>query len=177
MSDPSRERRRRLIVDVASQGRMVRRLGSIPLSFLFAQAVVTAILMRWLLDEVAELRVEVRWAVPLAAMSMAFVVITAVTLALQSLKHSHAVAGPCVRLRRSFERIRRGETDFEVTLRKGDELQDLADEMNLLLAWLRDNPRGDRREAPAADGAAAMNAIDDVASLTHQEQPAGGVRS
>lgn len=151
MSDASQERRRRLVVDAKSQARMVRRLGMAPLALLFAQAVATAILMRWLLDEVASLQVEIRWAVPFAALSMCFVMVTAVALAFQSLKHSHAIAGPCVRLKKSLQRIRSGDVDFDVKLRQGDELQDVADELNELLGWLRQH----RPAGTAAPGVAA----------------------
>lgn len=160
MSDATRERRRRLVVDAKSQARMVRRLGMAPLALLFAQAVATAILMRWLLDEVATLQVEIRWAVPFAALSMCFVMVTAVALAFQSLKHSHAVAGPCVRLKKSLQRIRTGDVDFEVKLRQGDELQDVADELNELLRWLQQHrpaaapPSPADAAAPAADASA-----------------------
>lgn len=156
MSQASQERRRRLIVDRASQARMVRRLGLTPFALLFAQAVATAVLMRWLLDEVAALQVEIRWAVPFAAMSMAFVMVTATALAVQSLRHSHAVAGPCVRLKKTMQRIRGGEVDFQIKLRKGDELQDVADELNELLRWLQQHrPEGVAAAATAAAPAPA----------------------
>jgi hypothetical protein len=44
------------------------------------------------------------------------------------------------RINESIKRIRQGDISFRVTLRKGDHLTDIAEELNKLLDWLNANP-------------------------------------
>lgn len=56
---------------------------------------------------------------------------------------SHRVAGPAHRLRRALESVQRGERIAPIVLRKGDELQELAEALNTTLQQLgaMDEPR------------------------------------
>lgn len=63
-----------------------------------------------------------------------------VVVLLQSLRLAQRVAGPEWRLRRALRRIRAGDLDFRISLRRGDLLTGLARECNELLDWLNANP-------------------------------------
>ncbi len=50
---------------------------------------------------------------------------------------SHKVAGPLFRLKKSLDRITEGDLDVVIKLRKWDDLKDLAEHINMLVAELR----------------------------------------
>ena len=50
----------------------------------------------------------------------------------------HAIAGPLYRIERELAEIGKGNLRKEIRLRKGDELKDLADSINLMIGDLRD---------------------------------------
>jgi len=52
---------------------------------------------------------------------------------------SHRIAGPAFRLEKSIQRMAQGDYDFSVSLRKNDYLKHLANDLNDLLAGLREN--------------------------------------
>jgi len=50
---------------------------------------------------------------------------------------SHKIAGPLFRLKKSLDRITEGDLDVVIKLRKWDDLKDLAEHINMLVAELR----------------------------------------
>jgi methyl-accepting chemotaxis protein len=50
----------------------------------------------------------------------------------------HAVAGPLYRIEKDLADIGKGDLRKDTEIRKGDELKDLADSINLMIAGLRD---------------------------------------
>jgi methyl-accepting chemotaxis protein len=70
------------------------------------------------------------------------------TVVVQALRVSHRVEGSAYRMIKSMQRVRQGDLDFTVTLRKKDHLHEVADELNLLIGWIRTH-------LPAASAAAA----------------------
>ncbi len=77
---------------------------------------------------------------PLLAAVVGFLVVCCSVVAIQGLRLTHRVAGPAYRIRTSLERIRAGDVAFRLTLRRGDCLRDVAEEVNRLLDWLNENP-------------------------------------
>ena len=53
---------------------------------------------------------------------------------------THKVAGPLVRIRAALAKMTQGERDIHITLRKGDALVDLAEDINRLAETLRRHP-------------------------------------
>ena len=64
-------------------------------------------------------------------------IVVIVILGVLSIFVSHKIAGPVYRLKRSLEQITAGDLALRVHLRKGDDLQDLADQLNLLTAEMQ----------------------------------------
>jgi len=64
-------------------------------------------------------------------------VLVAVALGWLGVRVSHRICGPEYRIRDSLRRIRQGEPVGPIRLRNHDQLQDLADDLNLTLAHLR----------------------------------------
>ena len=50
---------------------------------------------------------------------------------------THKIAGPLVRIRAALAEMEHGKFDIHITLRKGDALVDLAEDINRLAAFLR----------------------------------------
>ena len=57
--------------------------------------------------------------------------------AVLSIYISHKIAGPLYRLKKALSLITEGNLDAKVKLRKGDDLQDLAEQLNVLVEELR----------------------------------------
>lgn len=56
-----------------------------------------------------------------------------------SLFFPHAIAGPLYKIERELVDIGEGDLRKEIRIRKGDELKDLADSVNIMVRGLRDN--------------------------------------
>jgi len=56
-----------------------------------------------------------------------------------SLFFPHAIAGPLYKIERELVDIGKGDLRKEIKIRKGDELKDLADSVNIMARGLRDN--------------------------------------
>ncbi|HEX6811574.1 MAG TPA: hypothetical protein VF384_08130 [Planctomycetota bacterium] len=74
-----------------------------------------------------------------------FVVATGVLIVLEALRYSNRVVGPVMRITRVLRQIREGNLGETVTLRKGDVLTDVADQLNALIEHMR-------KGAPAGSG-------------------------
>lgn len=134
------DRRRTLIVNESVQRRIIAAVILVPTVGLAMSTVIVAVFCRRLLAETMNAETELPSVVPLFVSVLAFFVIASFVVAIQGLRFSHRIAGPCYRLCRSMERVRQGDIGFRVTLRKGDYLTEVAAEFNSLLDWLNENP-------------------------------------
>ncbi len=79
-----------------------------------------------------------------------YIVLLGVAISVVSLFVSHRIAGPLFRLERSVEEITKGDLSFRITLRKKDELKELAALMNTMLDTLSGRLKEARSYADAA---------------------------
>lgn len=133
-------RRKSLVVNKAVQRRIVMAVVLVPTVGLAFTTLVVAIFCRRLLTESLAIDSELPSLIPLMLSVLAFFVVCSVVMAVQGLRFSHRIAGPAFRLCRSLERIRSGDIGFRVTLRRGDYLTEVAEELNETLDWLNANP-------------------------------------
>jgi len=80
---------------------------------------------------------------PIGIGLFAAVMVYQLTVVFQALRVSHRIEGSAYNMRKAMERVRQGELDVIVTLRKKDHLQELAAELNRLIEWI-----GSARPAP-----------------------------
>jgi hypothetical protein len=140
MPKPTRNRRRKLIVNGPMQGRMMLNMALLPAVAMAVIAVFTAIYCSRLIGEAMEVDQDLPNLMPLFYLVITVEMMAAVIMFHSSLMASHRVAGPAYRICKSLERIRSGDLAFAVTLRKGDHLTEVKDEVNKLLDWLNQNP-------------------------------------
>ncbi|MGE3172059.1 MAG: hypothetical protein AB7O97_05485 [Planctomycetota bacterium] len=140
MAAHTHERRKKLIVNRPLQSRLMLNMALLPGIALAGIAVFTGVYCARLMDEAMATDTELPGLMPLFYLVIAFELLAAVFLMVNSLKISHKVAGPAYRLTKCIERIRSGDLAFTVQFRRGDHLQELKDEFNKLLDWLNDNP-------------------------------------
>ncbi len=74
-------------------------------------------------------------------------------ISIVSLFISHRIAGPLYRLEKSVEEITKGKLDFKITLRRKDELKELAASMNSMMRELSGRIGDIKREADIVQGA------------------------
>lgn len=135
-------RRRKLVVHKATQKRIVLAVVLVPTIGLAASTMVVAMLCRRLLTESLQVDAELPSLTPLLVSVLVFFVVCSLVMAVQGLRFSHRIAGPAYRIRKSLGRIRTGDIGFRVTLRRGDYLTEIADELNATLDWLNCNQPG-----------------------------------
>ncbi len=135
-----KNRRRTMVVNKALQGQLILRISLFPTLALAATTVLLAIFCQKLTDEALVADVELPSLVPLFITVMGFVLVSVMFLLYNALKISHRIAGPIYRICKCIQRIREGDISFNVSLRDGDHLEEVRDELNLLLDWLNENP-------------------------------------
>lgn len=140
MGAAKQERRTRMVVDKPFQSKLVMNIALFPAVALGIIAVVTGIWCSNALEQAIAADRDMPNLMPLVYTVISFEVLAAVFLLLNSLRVSHRVAGPAYRIRKSLERIRQGDVAFAVKLRTDDHLTDVAEELNLVLDWLNENP-------------------------------------
>lgn len=139
-------RRRQILPNGADTSRLVRLALLVPLLLLVGAALALVATCAELLDLAAQGRPAELGLTPVYLAAAAFALASVVVVVVQALRVAARVAGPEHRLRLALQRIRAGDLDFRVHLRRGDLLGDLARECNELLDWLNANPpRGVRR--------------------------------
>lgn len=160
MQQRSQNRRRKLVVNKPMQGRMMLSMALIPAAALIGIAILTAIYASRVAEEALATDTELPDMMPLFYLVIAFEVMAGFIMVVNSLRVSHTVAGPAYRICKSIERIRNGDIAFKVTLREGDHLTEIRDELNHLLDWLNANPPTGvtTREMAAAQAKAAAEA-------------------
>jgi nitrogen fixation/metabolism regulation signal transduction histidine kinase len=89
-----------------------------------------------------------------------FVVVVGICIVVLAFEYSHRVVGPAHRISTSLRKVRAGELE-PIRLRKGDELQSLVDELNLLIADLAAR-RDPAAPTPAPEAPASSSATPQV---------------
>jgi hypothetical protein len=171
MPGHSQERRKTLVINKPLQGRMILGMALTPSLALAAIAVLTAVWCTRTMEAAALEEAELPNLTPVFYVVVAFELVAAIYLMVNSLKISHRVAGPAYRICKSLERIRTGDLAFTVNLRKGDHLTEIRDQLNLLLDWLNENPpKGCTTRKQATTAAAASAATSLIPHETELEQ-------
>ena len=140
MTGAIRDPRRKLILDQGKQFRIMSGLATLPLLTLLGATVAVALLGSRVLNEARSTDAEITSLFPLFLALILLILSAGCMVALQAMRYSHRIAGPSFRLLQSLERIKRGNLEFRVELRDGDELQDLAEGINELIDWLEEHP-------------------------------------
>ena len=149
MTGAPRDPRHKLLVDHGKQYRIMSGLSTLPLLTLIGATVAVALLGSRVLNEARSTDAEITSLLPLFLALILLILSAGCMVALQAMRYSHRIAGPSFRLLQSIERIKRGNLEFRVELREGDELQDLAEGINELLDWLEQHPpRGVLADSP-----------------------------
>lgn len=133
-------RRKRLIVNKPVQRRLVLGIMIVPIYVLVGATLAVAILTGKVLDEASSADETLPTLGPLFISLFLFIVAAGAVVIVQALRYSHKIAGPMHRLVKSMDRIRQGDLSFQVKLRQGDELTEIADELNRVIGWLRQHP-------------------------------------
>ncbi len=140
MSHTLPNRRKKLIINKPVQRRIIVGVTIIPMLVLVAATIAVAILTGRVLDEARAAEQGLPTLAPLFVSLFLFIVAAGTTVVISALRYSNRIAGPMFRLCRSMREIREGDLSFTVKLRKGDELTEIADELNAMITWLRAHP-------------------------------------
>jgi methyl-accepting chemotaxis protein len=82
-----------------------------------------------------------------------YILLLGLGISLVSLFLSHRIAGPIYRLERSVEEIAKGNLSLKITLRRKDELKELATSMNAMIGALSGQVRDIRGRTDAVENA------------------------
>ena len=129
-----------MVVNKPLQGDLILKISLFPTLALAATTILLAVFCQKLTDEALLADIELPSLVPLLITVMGFVLVSVMFLLYNALKISHRIAGPIYRICKCIQRIRGGDIGFEITLRDGDHLEEVRDELNQLLTWLNENP-------------------------------------
>ena len=153
MSDSNRSKNRRRIL-VTNWGYQVRYLWFHDLIEVLALVAVVFLLFFLLTARLTEDKVyHDAWSRDLIQQIYVLVLLLAVFVVYRSLLRSHQIAGPFVRIRKDYERMKQGDLSFDLYLRKKDRLQKLAADHRSMKQALRDLIRADRDAAAQAQNA------------------------
>jgi hypothetical protein len=166
MSEHVQNRRRKMVVNKLLQGRLVLNISLFPILGLVAAIIAAAVFCTALMHEEALAETDAPSMVPLFYLVLAFELLAGGFFVFSALRESHRIAGPAYRICESLKRMREGDVSFTVTLRPGDRLTEVRDEVNLLLDRLNENPppgfvtrstaaQKTQQQAPGATRAAA----------------------
>src|SRR5688572_11483228 len=134
------ERRKTIWVNKPAQKKLILAVSLMPTLGLTIATVMVGFLCRRVLEEAIVAEVELPTLLPLFGAVLFFIVTAGAVVLIQALNLSHRVAGPMYRIIESMKRMRSGDIGFRVTLRKGDHLNEIADELNNVIDWLNVNP-------------------------------------
>ena len=140
MAMKRKNRRHTLIVNNELQKRIILVVALWPTVAMVLAAAGVGILGRGVLEEAANGLSELPSLGLLITWIYAFVAIFAILVIRQATMFSHRVAGPSLRITASMRRIREGDIGFRVKLRKSDLNSEIAEELNLLLDWMNEEP-------------------------------------
>ncbi len=137
---PFKNRRKRLIVNKPLQKKIIFGVSFVPLLALVGATLAVSVLASRVLDEAGAQQVNLPTLAPMFLALFVFILAAGGVVVLQALRYSNRIAGPQYRIVRSLKQVRTGDYTFRIRLRKGDELSELAEELNCLLAWLEEHP-------------------------------------
>jgi len=143
MEKPIRNRRRQYIINKPVQKRIIFTVSFIPVVGLVGATLAVAVLAGKVLEEARSVDENLPTLGPLFIALLFFILSTGGVVILQAMRYSNKIAGPMYRLVKSLQRIREGDLEFTVKLREGDELTELADELNRHIQWLVQHPPQD----------------------------------
>lgn len=141
----TRHPRRKVLVHYPFQLRFVRQwlLVSLAVSCVVTITVCYFFLVRWTAPRVYH----AAWSEEFGHGLLIMLLVTLVGLIVAGVLQSHRLAGPLFRLRAVLRRIGSGDLSPCVRFRRRDQLHDLADEINVCLAGLRERATENRRRA------------------------------
>jgi methyl-accepting chemotaxis protein len=152
---------------------MVLHLTALPMGVMLVAAIVMWFLARNLFDEAEAGNADLPSLGPLVMTQFVFVVVAGAIAVWQAWRHSHRVVGPAHRIASLLRRLRGGDTGFRVELRSGDELQEVAAELDELVEELQRTARAGRDGVPPAvapiGAPAAQQAAPPAAVTTHAD--------
>ena len=150
----SNDRRRTLVVDRTSQRRMILQVSLLPAAALMVAVIMMTLFCFRLEREAEAASVQLPSLTPLLLTIFGFAVVATAFIMSNAMRVSNRVAGPAFNICRVLRRLRDGEWDAQVTLRDGDELEELEEEVNQTILWVREQV-GDLADEPEASPAAA----------------------
>jgi nitrogen fixation/metabolism regulation signal transduction histidine kinase len=165
MTEDMRNRRKTLVINKPVQKRIVMGITVVPIVTLIAATLAVAVLTGRVLDEARSAEETLPTLGPLFVSLFLFIVAAGAVVVLQALRYSHKIAGPMYRLIKSLERMRTGDVSFRVKLRQGDELGELADEVNRVIEWV---------QAHQPAGIHLITDPEEAARLREQTPPSSG---
>ncbi len=130
-------RRKKLVINKPVQRRIIFAVSFVPILGLVGATLAVALLAGRVLDEARMADVNLPTLAPLFVSLFFFILTAGALVVVQALRYSHRIAGPMYRLCQSIKRIREKDLDFEVKLRDGDELTEIATELNHLISDLK----------------------------------------
>lgn len=140
MTAPRRMARRSLIINPMMQKRVMLAVTIFPGMALAIMMSFVCYFCYSVYEQAIYLNVQFDYLIPLFLSIPGFVVLTALVMLMNALFTSHRIAGPAYRISSSIKQLREGDVGFTVKLRPDDYLMDVADELNLLLDSLNENP-------------------------------------
>jgi hypothetical protein len=169
----TRNARRTLIINESLQKRIIVAVTLFPTLALSISALIVAIFCRRLLGESANAEVELPSLVPLFLSVLGFVVACCLIVLHQALRFSHRIAGPAYRIVRCMAQLREGQPVAPITLRDGDFLIEIAEELNELSRWVQGARAGGPAAAavPGEPEAAPLNDVPAPLAAEPSEQP------
>ncbi|MEM7202591.1 MAG: hypothetical protein AAF628_20150 [Planctomycetota bacterium] len=171
-----RYRRRRLVVDKQLQSRIVAAV-SWPAAVCVA---VTAILLGLFCARITEqaliAEVQLDGLLTMLTTSLGFMVVATIYFLFNTLKISHRVVGPTVRICETLRQVRDGDPTVRAHVRKKDFLLEMAAELNEFLDWaepyLPSTSVAEREDADEEDEVAQIATAPQVEAAATQEPPA-----
>lgn len=138
------ERRRHYWIDPAFQGRYLARILLLELLVAGVTALLTLGLALALISP--GFQVGMGWGAIFGAF-IVLIVLVALGLVWLGIRISHKICGPVYRIRTDLAQIRKGQGQVRIHLRDGDELQNLASEINQTLDWIEQSGAHKPRQA------------------------------
>jgi nitrate/nitrite-specific signal transduction histidine kinase len=132
-----KNRRKKLVINKPVQRRIIFAVSFVPILGLVGATLAVALLAGRVLDEARLAEVNLPTLAPLFVSLFFFILTAGALVVVQALRYSHRIAGPMYRICQSIKRVRERDLDFEVTLRDGDELTEIATELNHLISTLK----------------------------------------
>lgn len=139
MTSSYRNRRKILVILPEMQKKIVRRSMALP----FAALVLLGFAVTWhcvsILSEATQHNVDLPGLRLLLPSILGFVVAMAGLMFRQAMHFSNKLGGPAYRIAKHLREIREsdGELPGDLKLRKGDYLEELRDEVNMFVGWMR----------------------------------------